>query len=386
MAAHNLFTPAFGGLPQMFFGRKRELAFAADAITNANSPHKAFFITGNRGCGKTTLLEKISSLASEHGWISVDVHSAHTSRAIIEALAGGTQKTVAKDASPSAFGMSVGGISTSTTTEYSEASLARLIVDRCRSLSVHKGILVTVDEIQKVPEEDAENLCASAQIALRKGLPLMLVLAGLPLSKEKVASYPGCTFMQRAYDLQIGCLEVDETIEAFDDVFARMPEYQVSSDAIWEAGLFSQGYPYLMQLIGYYAVERAKERLVGGHAPITSDLMRSVEPVALLAYRENVLVPVLSKLPPSLTDYLRAMCEVEGEDGRARTGDVARRLGKRASQVSGYRARLIKRRLIEADGQGYARLLLPHVDSFYRDEIAVVEQKDPNQQWNRHRR
>ena len=125
---------------------------------------------------------------------------------------------------------------------------------------------------------------------------------------------------------------------------------------------------------------------MGGHAPITSDLMRSVEPVALLAYRENVLVPVLSKLPPSLTDYLRAMCEVEGEDGRARTGDVARRLGKRASQVSGYRARLIKRRLIEADGQGYARLLLPHVDSFYRDEIAVVEQKDPNQQWNRHRR
>ena len=107
MAAHNLFTPAFGGLPQVFFGRKRELAFAADAITNANSPHKAFFITGNRGCGKTTLLEKISSLASEHGWISVDVHSAHASRAIIEALAGGTQKTVAKDASPSAFGMSL---------------------------------------------------------------------------------------------------------------------------------------------------------------------------------------------------------------------------------------------------------------------------------------
>ena len=44
MAAHNLFTPASDGLPQMAFGRKRELAFATDAIINANSPHKASFI------------------------------------------------------------------------------------------------------------------------------------------------------------------------------------------------------------------------------------------------------------------------------------------------------------------------------------------------------
>ena len=385
MTSNNLFTPAFGGLPQIFFGRKDELDFAKAALDNANSPHRAFFITGNRGCGKTTLLEKISRVATERGWEAIDVHSAHASQAIIEALAGGTEKTVEKSVRPSALGVSVGGVSSSTTTEYSEASLGRLLVEHCRSLVVHKGVIITVDEIQKVPERDAENLCSSVQLALRKGLPVMLVLAGLPGSKEKVASYPGCTFMQRAFDMRIGCMQVDETIEAFESVFRRMPQFRVADDAVWEMGLFSQGYPYLMQLIGYYAVERAGEPVIGGVAEIGVDLVQSVEPTALEAYRENVLSPILSPLSSSLSGYLRAMCEVEDASGRVGSGAVAQRLGKKQTQVSSYRQRLIDRRLIEPDGQGYARFLLPHVRDYYFGDTSKVEHKDPEQQWNRRR-
>ncbi|MBQ9003146.1 MAG: ATP-binding protein [Eggerthellaceae bacterium] len=385
MASSNLFTPAFGGLPQVFFGRKGELGFAQAALDNENSPHKAFFITGNRGCGKTTLLEKISQLAVERGWKAIDVHSAHATQAIIEALAGGTAKTIEKSAKPSMLGVSVGGVSSSSTTEYSGASLGRLLVERCTSLSIHKGVIITVDEIQKVPEGDAENLCSSVQLALRKGLPVMLVLAGLPGSKEKVASYPGCTFMQRAFDMRIGCMQVDETIEAFESVFRRMPQYRASGDAIWEMGLFSQGHPYLMQLVGYYAAERASEFAVGGFSEIGVDLVRSVEPIALEAYRENVLAPILSPLSASLAGYLRAMCEVEDAHGRVGSGAVAQWLGKRHAQVSSYRQRLIDRRLIEPDGQGYARFLLPHVKDYYFGDVSKVERKDPNQQWNRRR-
>jgi len=385
MASNNLFTPAFGGLPQVFFGRKDELDFAQAALDNANSPHKAFFITGNRGCGKTTLLERVSRLAAERSWKTIDVHSAHATQAIIETLAGGTAKTVEKSAKPSALDVSVGGVSSSSTTEYSEASLGRLLFERCSSLTIHKGVIITVDEIQKVPEGDAENLCSSVQLALRKGLPVMLVLAGLPGSKEKVASYPGCTFMQRAFDMRIGCMQVNETIEAFESVFRRMPHYRVSDDVVWEMGMFSQGYPYLMQLVGYYAAERAGEFTTGGFAEIDIDLVRSVEPIALEAYRENVLSPILSSLSASLSGYLRAMCEVEEADGKVSSGAVARQLGKRLTQVSSYRQRLIERRLIEPDGQGYARFLLPHVRDYYFGDASKIEHKDPEQQWNRRR-
>ena len=384
MPSRNLFTPAFGGLPQVFFGRTRELEFAKRALDDQNSPHRAFFITGNRGCGKTTLLEKISSLGADRGWLNVDVHSAHASRAIIDVLAGGSQHTIQKNASPSALGVSVGSISSTTTTTYEDFSLAQLLLRKCHSMAHHKGILITVDEIQKVPEEDAENLCASVQLALRKGLPVMLVLAGLPGSKEKVAAYPGCTFMQRAYDMQIGCLQVDETIYAYKDIFNRMPHLQIDDDAIWEAGRFSQGYPYLMQLLGYYAVERVNDRTPYEAGTINIKQVREVEPIALEAFRANVLAPILDSLSTNLTNYLRAMCEAEDEQGRIRTGEVALLLGKKQSQVSSYRKRLIDRRLIEPDGHGYVLFLLPHVREYYRGQ-QTLERKDPAQQWNRYR-
>lgn len=385
MPARNLFSPAFGELPQVFFGRGDELAFAQAALDNDNSPHRAFFITGNRGCGKTTLLERISQIASKRGWTTIDVHSAHAAQAILEALAGGTQKTVEKSASPSALGVSVGGVSSSTTTAFSQASLGNLLIQKCRTLNGRRGILITVDEIQKVPAPDAEDLCAAVQLARRKGLPIMLVLAGLPGSKEMVASYPGCTFMQRSYDMKIGCMQVDETIDAFKSVFARTPESHVSDEAIWEAGLYSQGYPYLMQLLGYYAVERATERLAGGKTSIDVTHIREVEPLALEAYRENVLAPILDALPQKLSEYLRAMCEVGDEQGSISTGEVARCLGKTQSQVSSYRKRLIDRRLIEAGERGRVLFLLPHIREYYQGSVAMLEQKDPHQQWNRYR-
>ena len=381
--SRNMFTPAFGGLPQVFFGRRNELAFVQAALENGNSPHRAFFITGSRGCGKTTLLEKTSQLAADSGWSTIDVHSSHAVQSVIEALVGGTERTVEKSLQPNVMGISVAGASSSVTTAYSDASLGRLLLEQCQSLTLRKGILITVDEVQKVPEEDAETLCAAVQLVLRKGLPVMLVMAGLPGSKEKIASYPGCTFMQRAYDMKIGCMQVDETLDAFRSIFQKMPELRVSDEAIWEAGLFSQGYPYLMQLVGYYAVERAFNRLVGGYAEIDEDLMRAVEPIALESYRENVLAPILSALPESLSSYLQAMCEVQDGQGRIGTGAVAKRLGKEQSEVSSYRQRLIDRRIIEPDGQGFARFLLPHVDDYFNGATAKLDRVDSRQQWNR---
>ncbi|MBQ9058045.1 MAG: AAA family ATPase [Atopobiaceae bacterium] len=384
MNKSNPFTPAFGSLPQMFFGRKRELEFASEAMDNPNSPHRAFFITGNRGCGKTTLLERISRTAAERKWNTVDVHSAYAVQSIIEELAGGGQKTVTKEASPSALGVRAGSISSTTTSSYSEASLARLLAEKCEGLTLRKGILITVDEIQKVPESDAEAICAAVQLSLHKGLPVMLVLAGLPGSKEQVASYPGCTFMQRTYDMQIGSLGVDETLDALDAAFALVPALQLSKDAFWRIGLFSQGHPYLMQLAGYYLVERFADRALGGVLAISTDDVASIESVALESYRANVLAPVLDALPESLSTYLRAMCEAEDSEGRIATGDVARLLGKTPQQVSSYRQRLIDKRLIEPDGKGYARVLLPHIQDYFAYERELPA-SNPENKWNRYR-
>ncbi len=59
----NPFSPVFGGKPDVFFGRKGILTRFEAAMLDKGSEDRALFITGNRGSGKTALLEQLSAQA-----------------------------------------------------------------------------------------------------------------------------------------------------------------------------------------------------------------------------------------------------------------------------------------------------------------------------------
>ena len=61
----NPFVPVFGGKPDFFFGRKELLNRFTFALVDRGSEDRALFITGNRGCGKTALLEQF--------WVCADL-------------------------------------------------------------------------------------------------------------------------------------------------------------------------------------------------------------------------------------------------------------------------------------------------------------------------
>ena len=56
----NPFSPIFGGKPDVFFGRENILKLFEHAMLDPGSDDRAIFITGTRGCGKTSLLEQLS--------------------------------------------------------------------------------------------------------------------------------------------------------------------------------------------------------------------------------------------------------------------------------------------------------------------------------------
>ena len=238
MAGSNPFNPSFGGKPQYFFGRRRELDIVSGALENPNSPYRALFFTGNRGCGKTALLERLSGLASEAGWLCVDVHSANASESIVRKLVGASTKTTERVAEPAIgfAGTSVkaGSLRTTMTTSYDALDLSEVLLQASGSLKHHDGVFITVDEIQKIPEADMENLCAAVQMSMRKGMPVSLMLAGLPESKELVSAYKGCTFMKRVSDVRLDSLLVSETYDAFCQLMGGS-SYQVEYAA--EMGL-----------------------------------------------------------------------------------------------------------------------------------------------------
>ena len=253
---------------------------------------------------------------------------------------------------------------------------ARRPCSRSGSLKHHAGVFITVDEVQKIPEADMENLCAAVQMSMRKGMPVALMLAGLPESKELVSAYKGCTFMRRVSDVRLDSLLVSETYDAFRQLMGLASNVEACEAAIDELARYSQGYPYLMQLIGFHTLEEAPSTVLRQVYEIDQHAVRFAEAAAYEQFRANVLDPVVADLSDEQRVYLWAMAESIGDDGRSRTGDVANVMGKEQRQLSTVRDRLIRKRVIVADGRGYVRYNLPRMRQYFTDPVEFPAYED----------
>lgn len=279
------------------------------------------------------------------------------------------QPIVRRKATFAGVKIKAGALRTTTSASFDALDLSDVLLKTCESLSAHEGVFITVDEVQKIPEDDMENICAAVQMSMRKGMPVALMLAGLPGSKELVSSYKGCTFMKRVDDVRLDSLLVSETYEAFRNLLGLVPEVDASEDALDELAHYSQGYPYLMQLVGFHALEELPNT-----PPLSVNMLdragvKFAEPLAYRAFRSNVLAPVIEGLSAEQRSYLQAMSLVMDANGRAPTGGVAARLGKEQRQLSTVRDRLLKKRVIAGDGRGFVRYNLPRMRQYFTDPL-----------------
>ena len=225
----NPFTPVFGGKPQFFFGRRDILARFDRAMIDPGSEDRAMFITGTRGSGKTALLEQFSRTAQKKGRKVIDLSSENTVELLVRNLIRHSEetKTLSPQASVSIFGTgaSLGAGSVAKTTTYTTADLQMIFLDACAR--IQGGLLVTIDEVQKVSEADLTAICDAFQMASRKGYDVMLAVAGLPFSHAQTIQYQGCTYLRRAAHDEIGLFSREETEESFREAFAKVAGLEV---------------------------------------------------------------------------------------------------------------------------------------------------------------
>jgi AAA ATPase-like protein len=67
----NPFTPGFGSSPLVLVGRDEILNEFRLALRYPGREAQSTMLIGERGCGKTVLLNRLQTEAAEHGWISV---------------------------------------------------------------------------------------------------------------------------------------------------------------------------------------------------------------------------------------------------------------------------------------------------------------------------
>ena len=369
----NPFTPIFGGKPGVFFGRSDILKRFEQAMIDSGSDDRALFLTGTRGSGKTALLEQLSVRATKKKRTVIDLGPEDTIAQLIYGLTGYDEwtKTKSPQVNVNILG-SGGGISTgsvSKTRHLGRESLQSVILEACKK--ARDGLLVTVDEIQKVPIEDVSSLCNAFQMASRKGYDIMLAVAGLPYAHDDIIRHEGCTYLRRAAHEELGLFPWEETDTALTSVFRGIKGLRISQDEINRLNQCSFGHPYLMQLLGYYLIMQINEGQPGKSHEVIKDEMDMAIENALLAYEQRALKPLVEELSDGDRNYLIHMSESLADDRLATTSEIANKAGSTLSKMSKNRSHLIGHGIIAAPEHGKVMFCIPYLADYVKKDSGV---------------
>ena len=344
-----------------------------------NEPSMIVF--GLRGVGKTVLLLEFESIADASGWTApdpIEIRSdtdfrAELADAAYQALLrldrrralGDRLKTFTRLLSgfkvgasiegsvefsfdPSAVGGSTGNL---------ERDLTHLFVELGETAREHEtGVVFLIDEMQFLKREEMEAVAAAMHRMSQKQLPIALAGAGLPQLPglmvdaksyaERLFSYP-----------EIGPLSPDAARQALFEP-AQAEGVGFEDDALQRIVELSGCYAAFVQAYGKETWNMAPG------SPITLADVQAAEPVVEAKLDEEFFHVRFEKATPAERRYMAAMANLG--DGPYKTGDVAGRLGGRASSSSVHRDSLIKKGLIFSPDHGEVNFTVPHFSPFMR--------------------
>ena len=344
-----------------------------------NEPSMIVF--GLRGVGKTVLLLEFESIADASGWTApdpIEIRSdtdfrAELADAAYQALLrldrrralGDRLKTFTRLLSgfkvgasiegsvefsfdPSAVGGSTGNL---------ERDLTHLFVELGETAREHEtGVVFLIDEMQFLKREEMEAVAAAMHRMSQKQLPIALAGAGLPQLPglmvdaksyaERLFSYP-----------EIGPLSPDAARQALFEP-AQAEGVGFEDDALQRIVELSGCYAAFVQAYGKETWNMAPG------SPITLADVQAAEPVVEAKLDEEFFHVRFEKATPAERRYMAAMADLG--NGPYKTGDVAGRLGGRASSSSVHRDSLIKKGLIFSPDHGEVNFTVPHFSPFMR--------------------
>ena len=363
-AEANPFTPGFGLTPRVLAMQGSPVEEFAEALAGRRAVgERSVLVAGARGVGKTVLLSQLHDVAALAGWRTIVLHTSSTS--MVEELRGtaadllreldpDAEQVRATSAEGGAFGVRAGA-----DVEYvdryagEKVPLGRLL-DRLAALltTAGGGLLVSVDEVQSADHDQLHEIAQHVQDLVGGGRGAGFVAAGIRAGVDELLAHPGTTFLRRAHKVDVGGVDVGTAAEVIRQTVADTAR-SITPEAAVRAGEISQGYPYLIQVIGAEAWQRA------GDAPVIEvEDVESARAAAIDAMIVNVHGPALRDVTGRRLDYLLAMLEDESDSAVA---DVASRLGLEVGAANAHRSRLIREELIHAPEQGRVAFALPYL-------------------------
>ena len=314
--------------------------------------------------GKTTLLLEFASKAEEAGYITARVTA---NPQMLDDILGMIQQngedylkkhTRVKGVSTGAFGFSF-GLSFQDTREQNLSFLNKMILIT-KELEKHKlGLVLLVDEVQARSTE-LQVLTTTFQHLVGEGRNIALAMAGLPHAISSVLNDDVLTFFNRAHKVYLGPLSLNAISVYYSEVFDDLG-LTISPENLEKAVLATRGYPYLLQLVGFYLLKFA-----GKQSEITDEAVAKALVSARRDLIDNIFTPVLKPLSDKDRKLLEAMAK---DDGESKMADIKTRMKSSDATIQTYRKRLLASGIIASERRGYLTLVVPYLGEFLRGEL-----------------
>ena len=365
MAPRNPFTPSFGKVPAHLAGRSQILSAMSGAFeSGVGDPNLCTILVGARGTGKTALLSSIARDASSRGWIAAEASATPGMLEDIEQRAiRNASEFVERRSGTRLSGLSVGqllGIEVEHAPEpkLNWRSRMDLLLDALEESGV--GLLMTVDEVRAdVPE--MIQLASVYQHFVREDRKVALVMAGLPFHVTSLIGDESVSFLRRARQRRVGRVS-DADVE--NALLATVTEAgrAIDDDALLAAVRATEGFPYMMQLVGYGMWEACQTDVI-----VLADVERGARQ-ARSEMESGVLAMSYRDLSRGDKRFLAAL--ISAGEG-ATLADIAHVMGVRSNYASQYKARMLSAGVIGERTDGSFGFDLPGFREYFARNEAL---------------
>ncbi len=390
----NPFSPGAGTQPPELAGRDDVLEDVG--ITLERLKHGAFsrssIFVGLRGVGKTVLLNRVRELAEEQHFLTIFIE-AHEEKRLPSLLIPHLRKVLLQLNTPdqvselarrglrvlksfaSNFKAKISladhvevelgvtaehGTADSGDLEHDLSELLVAIAEAAKEKSA--SVCLIIDELQYLNETEMSALIMALHQVSQRKLPFILYAAGLPLilglaGRSKSYSERLFTFPKISVLSQVAARQAIERPVALLGVSFD----PAAVDAILEK---TGRYPYFLQQWGYEAWNIAPS------APITLDAVKNATARAIAQLDDSFFRVRFDRLTKREKDFMFAMVHVGGE--AQRSGDIAEKLGVKATSIGPLRSSLIRKGMIYSPAHGDNAFTVPLFDDFLRRQLSKL--------------
>lgn len=355
----NPFNPSFGINPRVKIQRMDQVKQLVNDIKALDTPYRTTMIYGNRGVGKTVFMSMVSQqIAQDSAWIVVNLTMGEQmlSRLVEKLYLQVTDKLRQLFNQIQGIEVKAGGFGIKLSTNQVASYEYTLEIMLKQLQAVGKRVLVVVDEVQSLP--GMIELASVYQVMLTQGLPIAMLMTGLPKNVQLLQTNRVLTFLLRSGMVELTTLEYFDVQAEYRKAFVTR-DPQISATTIRQMAQLVAGYAYAFQLLGYLVWRSSDEH-------ITLQTIERILPDYQSQLSRNSYVKVLSEL--STVDQKFVVAMAEAPIYPVSTTYLGTQLQQSSGYIGMYRKRLIDAQVVKPLGHGQLSFMLPLFREFVLDD------------------